>query len=61
MKSEALGEQMTVIRHKSGLTAYICQKPLASAYAIFGTRYGKRYLSSNAEREIERSMRGKFQ
>lgn len=40
MKSEALGEQMTVIRHKSGLTAYICQKPLASAYAIFGTRYG---------------------
>ena len=40
MKNEALGEQMTVIRHKSGLTVYICAKPLASAYAIFGTRYG---------------------
>ena len=38
---EKLGESYIKAVHPSGLTVYICEKPAyASAYALFGTRYG---------------------
>lgn len=39
-RSELLGEEYTLIRHRSGLDIYVVRKELASAYAVFGTRYG---------------------
>lgn len=35
-----VGEAMTRIDHKSGLTVYIVKKDFASTYALFGTKYG---------------------
>lgn len=38
---QKLGESYIRARHPSGLTIYICEKPeYASAYALFGTKYG---------------------
>ena len=40
-KDEKLGEGYVKAVHPSGLTIYICEKPeYASAYALFGTKYG---------------------
>ena len=40
VRSELLGEEYTLIHHKSGLDIYVVEKDFSSAYAIFGTRYG---------------------
>ena len=40
IKNELLGEEMTRIAHPSGLMIYVVRKDFASAYAVFGTRYG---------------------
>ena len=40
VKSELLGEEYTLIKHKSGLDIYVVQKNFSSSYAVFGTRYG---------------------
>lgn len=39
-ESKLLGEEYTLIHHKSGLDIYVFQKNYSSAYAVFGTRYG---------------------
>lgn len=38
--SNALHEQYTRIRHKSGLTVYVFPKDLSTAYALIATRFG---------------------
>ena len=39
-RSEMLGEQYSLIRHKSGLTIYVFYKDRSTYNAILGTRYG---------------------
>ncbi|MBR2460698.1 MAG: insulinase family protein [Clostridia bacterium] len=39
-KSRLLGEEYTLIRHKSGLDIYVVKKDFSATYAVFGTRYG---------------------
>lgn len=38
--SELLGEEYTLIHHKSGLDIYVFPKHLTTAYAVFATEYG---------------------
>ena len=39
-KSELLGEEYTLIRHKSGLNIYVFYKDISVTYTILGTKYG---------------------
>lgn len=40
IKSEALKEEYTLIRHKSGLKIYVFPKKTTGTYALFATHYG---------------------
>jgi len=40
LKNGFVCEEMTKITHKSGLEIFVMRKDFASAYALFGTRYG---------------------
>ncbi len=40
VRSEFLGEEYTVFKHKSGLDVYVFKKNLSTSYALFATKYG---------------------
>ena len=40
VKNELLGEQYTVVTHKSGLKIYVFPKDLTSSYCLIATRFG---------------------
>ncbi len=55
-RSELLGEEYTLIRHRSGLDIYVVRKEFASSYAVFGTKYGSldnRFRVKGEDRVIE--------
>ena len=39
-RSELLGEEYTLIKHKSGLDIFVAERDFAATYAVLGTRYG---------------------
>ena len=42
IKDELIGESIKRIKHKSGLTVYVCEKELNGFYAMLATRYGSK-------------------
>ena len=40
IENERIGEKYYYLHHKSGLPIYVFPKKMASAYAIFATRFG---------------------